>query len=75
MSEEKKPKVIVHIVESARADVAEDKIREFIKVHEEDGYTVSLSNLTAISTQANIVYRFVLVFNLPDDFLIDGPPE
>lgn len=72
---EKKSKTIFHIVESQRADVAEEKIKNLIAEHEKDGYVVTLSNLTAVSTQATIVYRFVLLFTLPDDFLMDGPPE
>lgn len=75
MAEEKKPKLVVRIVESPRSDAAEEQIATLITKYEKEGYTVTLSNLTAISTQLNIVYRFVLVFNLPDDFLIDGPPE
>jgi hypothetical protein len=72
MSEEAKS--VVRIITGADSHKVEQELNTLILQYEKEGYVANLTNLTPVTTQATLVWRFILLFNVPEPPIPLAPP-
>jgi hypothetical protein len=60
-----KAKSLIRIVNEKNYLTAQQKVNEQIELMEKEGYAVLITNLTPTSVTENLIWRFILLFQLP----------